>query len=52
MKIIAIDTIGTIDEDLGLKYTIDLIDCFTRYEELFPKYDFSAIVAANALSHN
>jgi len=33
---IAIDSIGPVDEDMGLKYIIVIIDTFSRYVELFP----------------
>jgi len=33
MKRIAINIIGPMDEDLGLKYIIVIIDTFTRYVE-------------------
>ena len=43
---IDIDTIGPVDEDMGLKHIIVIIDTFSRYVELFPR---SAIAAADAL---
>jgi len=49
MERIAIDTIGPIEENFGLKYIIVIIDTFTRYVELFPKHDVSAMAAADAL---
>ena len=48
MERIAIDTIGPIEENFGLKYIIVIIDTFTRYVELFPKHDVSAMAAADA----
>ena len=49
MERIAIDTIGPIEENFGLRYIIVIIDTFTRYVELFPKHDVSAMAAADAL---
>jgi len=49
MERIAIDTIGPMDEVFGLKYIIVIVDCFTRYVELFPEQEVSAMAAANAL---
>ena len=46
---IAIDTIGPLPNDMGFKYIIVIIDTFTRYVELFPKQEVSAIAAADAL---
>ena len=37
MKRIAIDTIGSLPNDMGFKYIIVIIDTLTRYGELFPK---------------
>ena len=34
---------------MGLKYIIVIMDTFTRYIELFPKQDVTAIAAADAL---
>ena len=34
---------------MGFKYIIVIIDTFTRYVELFPKQEVSAIAAADAL---
>ena len=34
---------------MGLKYIIVIIDTFTRYVELFPKQEVTAIAAADAL---
>ena len=36
MERIAIDTIGPVDEDMGLKYLIVIIDTFSRYVDLSP----------------
>ena len=49
MERIAIDTIGPLPNGMGFKYIIVIIDTFTRYVELFPKQEVSAISAANAL---
>ena len=34
--------------DFGLKYIIVIVDCFTRYVELLPKQEFSAMAAFTA----
>jgi transposase InsO family protein len=49
MARIAIDTIGPVEEDLGFRYIIVIIDTFSRYVELFPRQDVSAMAAASAL---
>jgi len=49
MEKIAIDTIGPIDEDFGLKYIIVVVDCFTSYVGLFPEQEVSIIAAVDAL---
>ena len=49
MERIAIDTIGPLDDDMGFKYIVVIIDTFTRYIELFPKQDVTAMAAADAL---
>ena len=49
MERIAIDTIGPVPEDLGFRYIIVIIDTFSRYVELFPKQEVTAIAAADAL---
>jgi hypothetical protein len=49
MERIAIDTIGPVPDDMGFKYIIVLIDTFTRYVELFPKQEVTALAAADAL---
>ena len=49
MERIAIDTIGPVDEDMGFKNIIVIIDTFSRYVELFPKHEVSAIAAADTL---
>ena len=49
MERISIDTIGTLPEDMGMKYIIVIIDMFARYVELFPKQEVTAIAAADAL---
>ncbi len=43
MERISIDTIGPLPADMGLKYIIVIIDTFTRYVELFPKQEVTAI---------
>ena len=40
MERIAIDTIGSIDEDFGLRHIIVIIDTSTRYVELLPQATF------------
>ena len=40
MERIAIDTIGPVDEDMGLKYIIVIIDTFSRYVELSPNMKY------------
>jgi hypothetical protein len=49
MERISVDTIGPLPADMGLKYIIVIIDTFTRYVELFPKQEVTAISAADAL---
>ena len=45
-----IDTIGPLPEDeLGYKYIIAIIDCFSRFLELHPAKDATAAAAAEAL---
>ena len=46
---ISIDTIGPLPADMGLKCIIVVIDTFTRYVELFPKQEVTAIATADAL---
>jgi len=50
MEVLNIDTIGPVapDED-GNTYILVIIDCFTRWVELFPTVDTSAKSAADAL---
>jgi hypothetical protein len=49
MERIAIDTIGPVNEDLGFKFIIVIIDTFSRYGELFSKQEVIAVAAADAL---
>ena len=49
MERISIDTIGPLPADIGMKYIIVIIDTFTRYVELFPKQEVTAIAAADVL---
>ena len=49
MTRISIDTIGPLPLDMGFKYIIVIIDTFTRYVEIIPKQDVTAIAAADAL---
>jgi hypothetical protein len=50
MNTLAIDTIGPLPEDeKGNKYIIVIIDTFSRFIELYPTADTSAVVAADAL---
>ena len=49
MESIAIDTIYPVDDDMSLKYIIVIIDTFSRYVELFPKQELSAMATADAL---
>ena len=50
MDVLDIDTIGPMDEDADRdKYILVVIDCFTRWVELFPLPDTTAQAAAAAL---
>ena len=50
MDVLNIDPIGPMDEDAdGNKYILVVIDCFTRWVELFPLPDTTAKAAADAL---
>lgn len=50
MDVLNIDTIGPVAKDaLGNEYIIVIIDCFTRWVELFGVPDTSALSAARAL---
>ena len=52
MERINVDSIGPLPEDKwGNKYIITIIDCFTRFVELYPAPDTTADVAARALLH-
>jgi transposase InsO family protein len=47
---VAVDTIGPLPEDdMGNRYIVTLIDCFTRFVELVPSKSASAQAAAGAL---
>ena len=49
-SVVALDTIGPIPEDAyGFKFIIVLLDCFTRFVELVPAKDVTALEAAQAL---
>ena len=48
MERVAMDTIWPLPNDMGFKYIIVIIDTFTRYVELYPKQEMTAI-AADAL---
>ena len=50
MERISIDTIGPLPADMGLKYIIVIIATFTRYIELFPKQEVTAITAAGVIA--
>lgn len=53
MERLNIDTIGPLPEDSKHnKYIIVIIDCFTRFLELYPTPDTGALGAANALLHH
>jgi hypothetical protein len=50
MQRLAIDAIGPLPpSDEGYKYILVIIDCFTRWIELFPMKDVSAIAAADSI---
>ena len=49
MERISIDSIGPLPSDMGIKYIIVIIDTFTRYVELFPKQEVTAVAAADTL---
>jgi transposase InsO family protein len=50
MDVLNIDSIGPMDaDDDGNKYILVIVDCFTRWVELFPIPDTSAKVAAEVL---
>ena len=50
MDVLNIDTIGPVDsDDDGNKFILVIVDCFTRWVELFPMPDTSAISAAEAI---
>jgi hypothetical protein len=52
MERVSIDSIGPLPEDTnGNKFIIVIIDCFTRFVELYATKDTSALAAANALLH-
>jgi hypothetical protein len=52
MERINVDSIGPLPVDKwGNKYIITIIDCFTRFVELYPVVDTTAEVAARALLH-
>ena len=46
MERISVKTIVPIRSEIGLKYIIVIIDTFTRYVELIPKQEVTAIAAA------
>lgn len=50
METINIDSIGELPEDIyGNKYILVMIDCFTRWVEIFPIPDLTALTAARCL---
>jgi hypothetical protein len=49
MEVLNIDTIGFLSNDSSEKYIIVTIDCFTRFVELYPIEDTSAMLCARAL---
>ncbi len=53
MEVLSIDTIGSVASDTaGNCYILVVIDCFTRFIELYPVSDTSALLCARApLSH-
>ncbi len=52
MEVLNIDTIGPLSNDSSEKYILVIIDCFTRFVELYTIKDTSAMLCArNLLSH-
>ncbi len=50
MEVLNIDTMGPMSKDLaGNCYILVIIDCFTRFAELYPIEDTSATLCAKAL---
>jgi hypothetical protein len=50
MEVLNIDTIGPVSRDLADNcYILVIIDCFTRFVELYPVSDTSALSCARAL---
>lgn len=50
MDVLNVDTIGPLPEDeFGYKFILVVIDCFSRWVELYPTIDTSAMEAADAL---
>ncbi len=50
MEVLNIDTIGPVASDAaGNCYILAVIDCFTRFIELYPVSDTSALLCARAL---
>jgi hypothetical protein len=50
MEVLKIDTIGPITRDAAENsYILVVIDCFTRFIELYPVSDTSALLCARAL---
>jgi transposase InsO family protein len=50
MEVLNIDTIGPVDRDSADNcYILVVIDCFTRFVELYPVSDTSALLCARAL---
>ena len=51
MDVIASDTIGPLPPNkYGNKFILNVIDCFSRFVEMYPIPDTIAVNAANALS--
>ncbi len=49
MEVLNMDTIGPLSNDSCEKYILMVIDCFTRFVELYPIEDTSAMLCARAL---
>ena len=50
MELVSIDTMGPFPiDEFGYQYIIVIIDCFSRFVELFPAKDLSAAAAAQCL---
>ena len=49
MERISVDTIGPPPSDMGIKYTIVIIDTFPRHVDLFPKQEVTAMATEDTL---